>query len=109
MVRKMDTSSETLLKAIFGAISRLSIPPEKLLEIVQTSASDKHVRAFNMCDGQSSQSEIAKSLKLDSGNFSRTVARWIDAGAVVRLGEGRDAKLLHAYPLPTSQSKKRGS
>jgi hypothetical protein len=68
----------------------------------------KQLRAFNMCDGAKGQAEIAKALKIDRGNFSRTVSRWIDEGIVFRLGEGRDAKLLHVYALPEGVTKTRG-
>ena len=96
----MLENSEVLLRAIFSAIARQTFPPRDLLGIVRSGrAGDKQVRAFNMCDGTKSQGEIAKALKVDAGNFSRTVARWIEAGILVRLGEGRDAKLLHAYPV----------
>src|SRR5688572_17504367 len=62
-------------------------------------ASEKQLRAFNMCDGAKGQADIAKALKLDSGNFSRTVSRWIDEGILFRLGEGRDARLADVEQL----------
>lgn len=71
---------------------------ESLREIV--GAGEKQTKAFNMCDGSRSQGEIIKALKLDQGNFSKTVTRWVDAGIAIRLGEGRETKLLHVYPLP---------
>lgn len=102
----MATNSETLLRAIFSVTARQAFPPDRLEEIVSAKGTGtKQLRAFNMCDGTKSQGEIAKALKLDRGNFSRTVARWIDAGVVIRLGEGREAKLLHVYPLPESKKK----
>jgi DNA-binding MarR family transcriptional regulator len=96
----MGINSEALLHAIFSLVARQTFPIEQLREIVMKGSGDKQLRAFNMCDGTKGQSEIAKSLKLDTGNFSRTVARWIEAGVLFRLGEGREAKLLHVYPLP---------
>jgi hypothetical protein len=95
----MASNSETLLRAILGVVARQAFPVEKLREIVMKGSGDKQLRAFNMCDGTKGQSDIAKTLKLDSGNFSRTVMRWIDAGVLFRVGEGREAKLLHVYPL----------
>lgn len=90
----------TLLRAIFSLTARQAFSVDSLREIVGPGA--KQIRAFNMCDGSRSQGDIVKAIKLDQGNFSKTVARWIDAGVVIRLGEGRDTKLLHIYPLPKS-------
>jgi hypothetical protein len=78
--------------------ARQAINVDTLRETV--GAGEKQRQAFNMCDGARSQGDIVKALKFDQGNFSKTVARWIEAGVVLRLGEGRDTKLLHVYPLP---------
>jgi hypothetical protein len=97
----MSENTEALLRAVLSVTGRQAFPPDRLVEIVLfKGAGGKQLQAFNMCDGTKGQAEIAKALKIDSGNFSRTVSRWIDAGIVFRLGEGRDAKLLHVYALP---------
>jgi hypothetical protein len=70
-----------------------------LAQIVGKGGGESQLLAYNFCDGTKSQAEVAKAASLDPGNFSRSVARWVEAGILVRLGEGRDAKLLHAYPL----------
>jgi len=89
--------------------ARQTFPADKLAEIVLVrGAGAKHLTAYNLCDGTKGQGEIAKSLKLDQGNFSKTVARWIEAGVVFRLGVGREAKLLHVYPLPEGTLRKKG-
>jgi len=94
----------TLLRAILSMTARQAFSAESLSEIV--GAGDKQRLAFNMCDGSRSQGDIVKALKLDQGNFSKTLSRWIEAGIVIRLGEGRDTQLLHVYPLPkTNRSK----
>jgi hypothetical protein len=96
-----------LLRALLTVTGRAALPVEKLAGIVQSAgAGEKQLAAYNMCDGNRGQSEIAKALSLDAGNFSRTVGRWIDAGIVFRLGDGRDAKLMHVYPLPKEYAKK---
>jgi hypothetical protein len=105
----MAENTEALLRAILSVTSRQAFPPDRLVEIVLfKGAGDKQLLAFNMCDGTKGQTEIAKALKIDSGNFSRTVSRWIDAGIVFRLGEGRDAKLLHVYALSDGVAKAKG-
>lgn len=91
--------------------ARQAIPEERLAQIVATkSAGDSQVAAYNLCDGRKGQTEIARSLGIDPGNFSRTVARWIEAGVVLKLGDGRDATLLHVYPLSKEAiAKERGA
>jgi hypothetical protein len=96
----MANDSDHLLRAVLSVTARVAFPPTKLAEIVLArGASTKQREAFNLCDGSRSQATIAKKLKLDGGNFSRTVARWIEEGVMFRLGDGRDARLLHVYPL----------
>lgn len=97
------TTSDALLRAILGVTARQTFPPDKLVEIV---GSGRQLQAFNMCDGTKGQGEVAKALRLDPGNFSRTVARWEEAGVIVRLGRGKEARLLHVYPLPANAAKK---
>lgn len=96
--------SETLLRALVGLVGRQTFTPEKLEEIVGPGT--KQVRAFNMCDGTKGQGEVAKVVGLDAGSFSRTVSRWISEGVLFRVGDGRDAKLLHVYPLTEGSKKK---
>jgi len=102
----MANDSDVLLRAILSVCARGSIPPNKLQQIIMPSGSKEKQRlAYNLCDGTKTQGEIAKSLKLDAGNFSRTVGRWLEEGVVFRLGEGREAKLLHVYPLTKDMAK----
>lgn len=102
----MANDSDILLRAILSVCARGSIPPRKLAQIIMPSgSSEKQRQAYNLCDGTRTQAEIAKSLKLDTGNFSRTVGRWIDEGVVFRLGSGRESRLLHVYPLTKEASK----
>jgi hypothetical protein len=103
----MADATTDLLRALLTVTGRAAFSVEKLSEIVLSAAAgEKQLTAYNMCDGNHGQSEIAKALSLDAGNFSRTVGRWVDAGVVFRLGEGRDAKLMHVYPLPKDYTKK---
>jgi len=102
----MANDSDAILRAILNVTARGHLPARKLVGIVVPSGSgEKQRQAYNLCDGTRSQAEIAKTLKLDQGNFSRTLGRWIDEGVVFRLGDGRDAKLLHVYPLSKETAK----
>lgn len=94
----MADTSETLLRAILATVARQTFPEAALREIVAPrGANVAQVRAYNMCDGTKSQSEIAKAQGLDGGNFSRTLARWEEAGILFRVGP--DDRPLHLYPL----------
>lgn len=99
-------SQDAFLRAILATAARQTFPPAKILEIMGPSAGEKQLRAFNLCDGSRAQAEIAKELGLDSGNFSKTLNRWIDEGIVIRVGEKREARPLHVYPLPEALMKK---
>ena len=93
----MNTNDE-LLKGILATVAWSTFPPDVLLKIVApTAGSEKQLAAYNFCDGETSQAEICKKAKLDKGNFSRAVARWIDAGVVIRVGS--EGLPLHVYPL----------
>jgi hypothetical protein len=91
--------TEALLRAILGTTARQVFPEARLAQIVAKGGGEKQLLAFNMCDGTKAQGDVAEAAGIDPGSFSRSVSGWIEAGVMIRLGEGRDAKLLHAYPL----------
>ena len=97
----MTDNIESLLRTLIAVTARQTYPPQELANIVVSGSSgEKQLKAYNLCDGTRTQGEVATAVDLDPGNFSRTVGRWVGAGVLVRLDEGRDAKLLHLYPLP---------
>ncbi len=97
---------ESYLRAILATVARQTFSPDKILEIMGSNASEKQFKAFNLCDGTRTQAEIAKEAGLDQGNFSKSLGRWIDAGIIIRVGEGREVRPVHVYPLPDSHMKK---
>jgi hypothetical protein len=97
----MSQTSEALLRAILSSVARQTFPEARLRDLVlPRGAGPNQMTAFNLCDGSKTQGEVAKAAALDPGNFSRTVARWIELGIMFKFGEGREAKLQHVYPLP---------
>lgn len=104
----MADRDEQLLRAILAVNARQTFPPDRLAELIAPDKrkKDRRREAFNMCDGTRSQTEIQRSLKLDGGNFSRTVARWVAAGIVFKIKDGAEERLLYVYPLPENGSKK---
>lgn len=91
------SNSEAFLKAILGITARSAFPPDELAAIVGPA---KQCRAYNLCDGTKTQSEIAKELGLDKGSFSRTLSRWIDLGIALKIAEGKEVRPMHLYTLP---------
>jgi DNA-binding MarR family transcriptional regulator len=95
--------TEYFLAHLIQLIGRLTFPMEKVYKIIGTNA--KLLRAFNSCDGTITQAEIAKKHRIDPGNFSRTVNRWVLNGIAFRIGSGKDARLVHIYPVPPAPPK----
>ncbi len=108
--QNMNVETNTLLRAILGMTARQAISVDDLVQAVAPKGSgEAQMEAYNLCDGSRTQGQIAKEVGLDSGNFSRTVSRWADAGIVMKLGDARDATLLHIYPIPRDRiGKERG-
>lgn len=102
----MSTETDALLRALLLTTGRAAIPERQVYDLVKpTLKGAKQVKAFNLADGTRTQGDIAKKAKINRGNFSRTVSRWIAKGIMFRLGEGRDAKLPHIYPIQTKRPK----
>ena len=98
---------EQLLRAILATVARQTFSVDFITEKVAVGTDKtKQIEAYNMCDGSKSQAEIAKQLNLDQSNFSKTVARWVDLGIVVKVGQLRDIKLVHIYPIPALKKDK---
>lgn len=100
----MDTN-EALLKAVLSTVARIAFPPEELAKLINPkSGGEKQFIAYNLCDGQTPQTEIGKKAKLDKGSLSRSISRWIELGIVIRVN--RDQHPMHLYPLPKENFKK---
>lgn len=92
-------NSHVYLKAMMSLVARQTFTPERLAEIVSPVANLRAYEAFNLCDGTRTQTEIATSLKIDSGNFSRTVKKWSDEGVIIKINDDNKEKLVHVYPI----------
>lgn len=88
---------EQLAQCLIHIIGRAAIPEDRVREVVATRA--KQVKAFNLCDGTRSQSEVARKTGVHQANLSRAMSRWIENGVAFWLGEGSEAKLLHIFPI----------
>jgi predicted transcriptional regulator len=86
------------LQCALQLLGRAVIHPEKVITIIGEKKK-KQVRAFNLCDGILTVTEIAKKSRISQGNLSRTLSRWCESGIVFRMGEGKASRFLHIYPL----------
>jgi DNA-binding MarR family transcriptional regulator len=99
---------ESYLKAILATVARQTFPLERLAELVApTAGSKKQIAAYNLCNGEHSQTQIASAVKLDKGNLNRSISRWEELGIIFRVNNGGDSKPMHVYPLVQSQLGKR--
>ena len=101
----MTTSKhfEQLLQCLIQVVGRAAIPEQRVREVVGSGA--KQLRAFNLADGSQTQQQIAKTTGIDQGNLSRTLQRWVECGVAFWIGEGKETRLLHVYPLATANGK----
>lgn len=99
----MDTN-ESLLQAILGIVARQTFPPAELAKLIApTSGGEKQLVAYNLCNGKNSQAEIGKQANVDKGSLSRSIARWMELGIVIRVGH--EQLPLHIYALPKEYTK----
>lgn len=97
---------EQLLECLIQVIARAAIPEERVQEIVATGR--KQVTAFNLCDGTRTLTEVASKARLDTGNLSRAASRWVQNGVAFWIGEGKEARLLHVFPIAPKTPRRRG-
>jgi hypothetical protein len=89
-----EISTNQLFRCLLSVVARGTIPEAKVREAV-----GKQIKAYNLLDGTRTLAEVGKAAHKDQGQMSRTVARWVEAGVVFRLGNGKGARLLHVYPI----------
>lgn len=103
---------EDLMKALITLTARTAFEDDDLVAIVAPAKAGrgraKLLEAYNRCDGTRTQGEIAGSLKLDPGNFSVTVSRWVDAGVMFRVRSGKRIHLLRARGIGKTASREVG-
>lgn len=99
---KNEVNMNQLLRILIQVIARAAVPLATVQQVV--GAGKKQIRAFNLCDGTLSQSEISKKTGIDQGNLSRTASRWVQGGVAFWITEDKDARLLHIYPINADSS-----
>jgi DNA-binding MarR family transcriptional regulator len=104
LMENQNLRLEWLLECLIQVIGRIGLKNKDVLEIV--GKNNKQVKAYNLCDGSLTISEIAKMTKIDQGNLSRTVERWVNNGIMFRFKDRNGVRLLHVFPISNSTSKK---
>lgn len=85
------------LRAMLATLGRQAFPPELLAKLIAPAGDgSKQIAAYNLCDGEHTQAQIAAEVSLDKGSLSRSISRWMDEGIAVRIGE----LPRHIYRLP---------
>lgn len=76
---------------IISLFARQVLDPEKVKERITKGARDKArtVKCFNLCDGKTSITDIAKAAKMDQGGVSRQVDSWEKDGFVFKIEDGQ--------------------
>jgi DNA-binding MarR family transcriptional regulator len=91
-------TTEALLKGMLATVGRAAFAPEAIMKIVApTTRSEKQIIAYNLCDGATSQTEIAKKSGVDKSDLSKLVGKWVEAGVVIRIGAEQFP--LHLYAV----------
>lgn len=101
----METND--LLACLLQVLGRTAMPPSEVRRVTGDRA--KQLKAFNLCDGSNTLMEIGRKARIDSGNLSRSVARWREHGIVFLIGTGNQARYLHIYPLSPKELRGPGS
>jgi hypothetical protein len=96
--------NEDLLRCLMQIIGRATIPQQEVRAVVGRHKS--RVRAFNLLDGTVTLRDVARKTRIDRGNLSRSAANWVENGIAFWIGQGKDARLLHLYPIPEKESRR---
>lgn len=102
----MDISkpAEQLLTAILHTLGRSIFEEAEILK--EIGKGKRNLEAYRLCDGTKSQADIAKALKLDQGNFSKVVGKWVKVGILFKVRALEGEKLLHVRPIGDVGDKK---
>lgn len=96
-----------LLRAQVILLGKIAVPEDQLIDTICKGRGDeKQLKAYNLCDGTRTQSEVLKIAKLDSGNFSRTLNRWVNSGIMFKIPDRTGEKLQHLFPVAIDRTGK---
>jgi len=91
-------------KFIISLLGRMIFPEEKLIEIIQkNSKKPKEIlKAYNLCDGKLSQSEIAKRSGVAGTSLGQAILKWKKNGIILvedSQKKGEEIKPMRLYEV----------
>lgn len=101
---------QDLLEVIISLQGHQIFPNNTLCEIVMKKKQNPadYVRAYNLCDGEHSMSEIAKIINVKPGTLSPILAEWKEKGIIYEIKKkgGKFYKRLYRLELPKDHKQK---
>ncbi|MGD0802601.1 MAG: hypothetical protein ABSA11_00820 [Candidatus Bathyarchaeia archaeon] len=79
---------QNYVEATNTLLGRIAFPTDEPLGKIITDHKpepDSYVKAYNLCDGNHTQSTIASECKIDQGQFSRVTSNWADIGIIYEI------------------------
>jgi hypothetical protein len=99
-----DNSVGDMLEAMIPLLGRITFPVADLQAIVMLKKRNPldYIKAYNLCDGEHTLSEIAEYIQVSKGTLSPILAEWKDQGIVyeVTRKNGRFYKRLYRLETP---------
>ena len=91
-------------KMIISLLGRLVFPEEKLTSIIKKNSKkpSEIIKAYNLCTGELSITEIAKKSGLSQQALSETLVKWEKLGIILpsnSKGKGNEQNPIHLYEV----------
>ena len=86
---------------IISLLGRIAFPNDKLKENIQRGSKKpmEILEAYNLCDGNTTITEIAKRAKIAQGSLSEAVDKWASLGIAFKLKSGNETLPLKLYTV----------
>jgi len=97
--------NDDLLRCLSHLIGRVAIPATEVRSII--GPGKNRIKAFNLFDGTQTIQDVVHKTDINQGNLSTAAASWVEHGIAFWIGEGRDARLLHIYPIPEKELRRK--
>jgi len=96
----MSENTDFYLKMIMQLIARQTFSAKDVADhVCPTKKSAKSIKAYNLCDGTRSQTEIAKMCGIDKANCRKMIKKWELEGLILRVPHGKELQPLHIFPI----------
>lgn len=90
------------LDFLISLVGRMAINEDKLIDIITKGSKkpDETLKAYNLCDGVTSNTKIAKKVKTTSQAVGQNINKWDKLGVVLKIKD-KHGKVYarHLYPI----------